>query len=547
MLTVREILQRPVFSSATILAGEGGLDRPVRWVHILEETDAERFVNGEELILTTGILISMDAAASVRYMEKLIAQDVSCLCLELSTRFDQVPSQMLELAERHKFPLLAFPKTVRFIDITQDINSSIINRHQLNLRELEMISRQFHRMTLTSQGMPSVLKLLQASTASQVVFLPAEGQPVFVPSLPPKSQEDTLDMLNGWLRVEKEDAWETEPLLKEWRERIALAQAVGALGKTWGFLVMLLDRKTQERDYLILDAAALSVAHDLLRKRYMEERRLYSENLWVDDLLLGRVRDVERLSAVTGVHTLSSREQLYRIGIIEFGEAAGYEKLEDYGEDTIGLHLSIMVRSLFELQGFHPFMTLKNNRLVVIAVNKSSPKSFAGRYQKVISQLFALREEKIGDLQLRVGISRTYRNLLEAPDGYKESVQAMSVLPCLRSEAIYYDELGVYQLLQSIEDRSVLQQYVFTQLGPLLEHDKEKGSELARTLEVYLELDGSKADAAERLFIVRQSLYYRLKKITQLLGPDCLIGERRLALQMAIRARLFLDKAKGGL
>ena len=58
------------------------------------------------------------------------------------------------------------------------------------------------------------------------------------------------------------------------------------------------------------------------------------------------------------------------------------------------------------------------------------------------------------------------------------------------------------------------------------------------TLKVYLHTNGQKKDTAERLFIVRQTLYHRLEKIEQLLGPDFMQPEKRLALELM----LFTDK-----
>lgn len=43
-----------------------------------------------------------------------------------------------------------------------------------------------------------------------------------------------------------------------------------------------------------------------------------------------------------------------------------------------------------------------------------------------------------------------------------------------------------------------------------------------------------KKDTAERLFIVRQTLYHRLEKIEQLLGSDFMQTEKRLALELIL-------------
>ncbi|MNI93698.1 Purine catabolism regulatory protein [compost metagenome] len=83
-------------------------------------------------------------------------------------------------------------------------------------------------------------------------------------------------------------------------------------------------------------------------------------------------------------------------------------------------------------------------------------------------------------------------------------------------------------------------------MGPLLDYDQAKGSDLLTTLKIYLDHDGSKQIAASKLFIVRQSLYYRLEKIKELLGEDYMLPENRISIQVALRAYQLLHPDKFG-
>lgn len=54
-LTVRDTLLSPHFAQALVAAGSSGLDREIRWVHILEISEADELLHGGEMILTTGV------------------------------------------------------------------------------------------------------------------------------------------------------------------------------------------------------------------------------------------------------------------------------------------------------------------------------------------------------------------------------------------------------------------------------------------------------------------------------------------------------------
>ncbi|MFC4810557.1 PucR family transcriptional regulator [Paenibacillus sp. GCM10023250] len=543
-LTVRDVLARPAFRHAYLAAGAAGLGRAVRWVHIIEVIRFDQLLQGGEMILTTGAAFKNDTAAFLTYLDQLVRCEAACLCIELGHHVSSVPDEWLRAAEAVGLPVIVFPRSVRFIDITQDIHTYRIHQHHRALQELEKTSRAFHRMTLASQGVNRVLELLRDSARASVIYVPEDGPPRFVPPVPEREAEAWLAFLAGWRSRAADSIGGGEaaeaPAVAEHAGRSVVIQPVGAMGKTWAHLLLAFGRKPQEYEFLILDSASLSIAQDLLRTRYVEERRLYSETLWVDDLLHFRLRDEEQVKLLAGGAYRQLNELPYRVVVIEFGDgpAAAASGFGDDGTESAGIHLSLAVRTVFEGQTFHPLMTLKNGRLVVIAFDKAPKKPVKERLRQALGSLGQLKAA--GDVRISAGVGRHGRGLLQAHTSYQEALQALSLAPILRTDPVFFDEIGVFHLLFHIADKGVLASFVRTYLGPILDHDEAKGSDLLRTLKVYLDCDGSKRIAAERLFIVRQSLYYRLDKIEELLGADYMEPEKRLALQAGIRAYQLL-------
>ena len=67
MLSVRELLQGV---EVELRAGEAGLDHPVRWVHISELVDPTPWLQGGEVLLTTGLQLT-DAATQRAFVARL--------------------------------------------------------------------------------------------------------------------------------------------------------------------------------------------------------------------------------------------------------------------------------------------------------------------------------------------------------------------------------------------------------------------------------------------------------------------------------------------
>ncbi|CAA9443365.1 MAG: hypothetical protein AVDCRST_MAG37-1581 [uncultured Rubrobacteraceae bacterium] len=69
---------------------------------------------------------------------------------------------------------------------------------------------------------------------------------------------------------------------------------------------------------------------------------------------------------------------------------------------------------------------------------------------------------------------------------------------------------------------------------PLLAYDRERRSDLIRTLRVYFASGANVSEAADRLFLHRNSMLYRLARVEKLTGLDLKDPRARLALQLGI-------------
>ncbi|MEW9670418.1 PucR family transcriptional regulator ligand-binding domain-containing protein [Ammoniphilus sp. 3BR4] len=548
ILTLHDVIKRPLFQQARVIAGENGLQRRVRWVHVLEISNFASYalIHGEEMILTSGIGFHLGEDNVVHYMQKLIDLNVSCLCIEMGEYLQSIPDEMIDIANRNNFPLIIFPEMVRFVDITLDLHPLIINGQYKMLQNLESVSREFHRLSLTSQGTTDVLKLLHTSTQTQIIYLPLEGKPYVTPSMEHRAQHKLVNFLSDQVQVLMHQKTSPPPYSLKKEDKIILLQPVGAMGQTWAFIAMVSDQEPHEYHSLVIESASLSISQELLRQRYVEERKLHTENLWVDDLLHNRMEDDMQIKEFVGPDYKKWNEMSCRVCIIELEKPTNNAHNSSMDSiDLAGSHLSLIVRSVFKQHAFLPFITLKNNRLIVLALNlnektkeKSSDKE---RLQYVLSYIANLSmEKKLGDFQLFFGVGQTYVGFKKAHRSYEEAIKALSIRSQYKKSFIFYEDLGFFQLLIDLNEKNMLESFVHHHLGTLIEEDRVRGSDLLRTMKVYLENGGSKKQTADDLHIVRQSLYYRLEKIEEFLGKEFMSPENRLTIHLALYSYEFL-------
>ncbi len=71
---------------------------------------------------------------------------------------------------------------------------------------------------------------------------------------------------------------------------------------------------------------------------------------------------------------------------------------------------------------------------------------------------------------------------------------------------------------------------------PLVEHDRERRSDLVRTLRAYFAAGANASEAADRMFLHRNSMLYRLERIQKLTGLDLKDPDASLALRLGLLA-----------
>jgi len=124
--------------------------------------------------------------------------------------------------------------------------------------------------------------------------------------------------------------------------------------------------------------------------------------------------------------------------------------------------------------------------------------------------------KKVGYL-FSVGIGRAYQEWESLSDSYEEAREALETGPSLLGEEVVsFDDLGLLHWLHhlplEVREKNRFSQIVLT----MADHDAQRGGELLKTLETYLDTGRNVQEAAKRLFLHRNTVRQRLSKIEAL-------------------------------
>jgi DNA-binding PucR family transcriptional regulator len=274
-------------------------------------------------------------------------------------------------------------------------------------------------------------------------------------------------------------------------------------------------------DLVALEHGATVLAMELARLRSLAEAELRLRRDLVEELLGGTDDDMALARAQALGYDL---ERPHRVVVVE-----GQGRTAD---DEQFFHA---VRRAARDHDVGSLIVARGDAVVVLADGTPSWENFRAA---VLAEL--------GGGRCRIGVGGPCERPGEFPRSYREAQLALKVQRTTRGRegATVFGELGVYRILSELQDPATLERFVRDLLGPLLDYDARKGSELVRTLTQYLECGGNWDATAAALSLARSSFKYRLQRIRELLGHDFADPETQFNLQLATRAWQILQSLR---
>ncbi|HZG72760.1 MAG TPA: PucR family transcriptional regulator ligand-binding domain-containing protein [Chondromyces sp.] len=521
-LTVKDVLHRRHFEQAEVIAGKNGLNKIVKWVHVVEVIKIGRLLKGHELILSTGVSFTHDKDLFICLIEELIESKASGICIEMGTYTSFIPQEIIDLADQHCFPIIIFHIEVPFVEITEDIHSYIINQQYQLISNLENYSQQLNKKILTAPNYKQILHTMQSYLNTQVIFQMNGKDPEYYPDVSRTRKEQLV----------KETAKEEEDTDYLGRQPIQL------FGNRYGEVIIFSkEQKITEFDFLILDRTVTALSQYLLRDLYIEEKKRMEETKWLENWL-------------EGGHTAETIQQFITYQSTESMPDGGTVLVSSYQTQKIKeqldiTYLKLLCRTIFEQQGFLVFVVEKGSHLAFILLNKRLDKNWKLRIEAGIQRLeqsdFMIKEKSPN---LMFGVGKFVKELGHISKSYQTALDTIYIKQTSSACSHFFEDLHLFWLITQLQEHTNLQEIVLEHLEPILHYDKKCDGKLLETLKAYLASNGSKQETAKKLFIVRQTLYHRLNKIESLIGEDFMKPERRLALEFMLLVYDFLFQPK---
>jgi purine catabolism regulator len=543
MITVQDILEIPELD-LRLLAGHKSTSNPVRWVHITEVPDPTRWLKGGELLLTTGYGFVGDEEQQVAQIKRLIDHNISGLGFGTGFSFDKVPPAIVRVAQEYDFPLFEVPYHVPFIAITEAVASKIVNEQYSLLQRSLAVHEKLTKIVLEEKGLEAILSTLSALVGCSAVLFDFHGVVL--------CEAAYRRHLGAELVA---DLWRLIGDRRADRQNFALSMdgvgsgvqvyPVVASHRIGAFLAAVKDSGDfSEYDRIILHNVVTVTALELVKKKAVAETEKRLAGDFFDELIASDLyeEEIARRLAFFGLDP-QSPHLIVLVGLDDAPDGAG-ERSEAAALDVKErLHWAVD-----EFMARRDVLCISASRSDSVVILVQPGKIDAHEIIGLAGELQTVIAEMLPEISVSVGIGRPHRQLIDLRQSYYEASYAIKIRKLKGEPRVIasFDDLGSYGLLLGLQDTLSLEVFYDSVLGKLQQYDEQNSSDLVKSLACFLEANGHWGDAAEKLYVHRHTLRYRMKRVEEITRRDLNQSQDRMEFWLALKAKELIDQSKKG-
>lgn len=514
-VTIADVLRLPVALDGhpEIIVGEELVDRPVRWVRVVELAYAEGPVASGDLVLASGPGLPGSAEEISQYVDELADQEIAGIVVGLARRFASVPPAMVRACKRRRLPLVVLTRDSDLARIADAARSAIDGGHVQLLEMTVAAHERFTELALADAPVEEIVTAVSALSGAQVVFANLLQQAL------------ALDARGG----------STEALLARWEleqfrpgvifgvqtdpNGCMITAPVTVRGRQRGRLTLFTQEEPSPWQLMVAERGAAALA---IRLGHESDDTLHANarRTVLSDIIRGRFTSAEAMHARSSAlgHPTRGREML-PVAVI-------------WEDDNIG---GVLRQALADTRLDGIVGDIGDRRWGVLLLRTTEVEGHLAGYIARVKALCAQRG--LGHPPLSRGPVVT--DITDIPRAFAEALEVATVaelgaFPASRNACYSIGDVQLRGLLCMMRDDPRVQSFAARTLGPLLVRDSRDGSDFIHTLAVYLRLRGNKSLAAQELGVSRPTLYERLARIQRLLQVDLADPETSASLLAAI-------------
>lgn len=512
-MQLSEILQHPSLRNIQVAAGADGLSREVSQVGMIDAPDITDFLFDGQLLVTSGYHFSQNHHLLRDLIIGMHETNASGIAIKAGRYVTTLPKTIIELADHLKVPILWTP-TDDFLSLTvKRLTAVILETQNTELKQIIAINQQLselnaqnityqHLLDQSAKVLETPLALLDAHFTAIYASSEWVAQREFLTHY--LRHESGIDYLNLTVPVRVEfnhQLIDILPIFSALNENKAFAAFVVNQDEPSSFQIL-------KRQQVMNTLGLANSRTDLLNETEFRNRSGFFLNVMQRGLSHEAIDNYLYNANV-------DNKRRYRVAILDFSEK---NKVIESRQFEIRQQLT----RWFIFEHDWQVLTFSHRQQLVLLIDEQiDTRQFLKRLYDFLMQQPGLH------YSFTIGFSRIAESIHMLSDLYDQANNALKLTsqqhPIMRFRPKNAQEL--LHLLPKQEARV----FVEKTLGPILEN-----AELLETLETYVFLHQNVTAVANALFVHRNTITYRLKRINELLGVDLEMPDVLVDIQLAL-------------
>jgi purine catabolism regulator len=254
-------------------------EAPVRWVATSELTDPAPFLEGGEVLLTTGLDTVGWRSQWQEYVERLVAAEVAALGLGVGLTHRRPPASLVSACREQGLNLFEVPRRTAFVAVSRTAARQIEAGEEVAARQALEVQRQLTRAALTQDDTGALLARLAAAVSGAAAIWSRDGLLEAGPLGPRRGELDPI-LVEAELRRIRPQGLRAASTASV-RGGTTIVQPLGLTGRPTSYLTVLVPGRPTDgqRGAVTTAVALLSLAAESRRERREAGRRLRARAL----------------------------------------------------------------------------------------------------------------------------------------------------------------------------------------------------------------------------------------------------------------------------
>jgi purine catabolism regulator len=457
---------------------------------------------------------------------------------------EKVPEAIIKVAEQYNFPVFEVPYNVPFIAITEAVSSKIVNEQYSLLQRSLAVHEKLTTIVLEEKGLEAILATLSALVGCSAVLFDFHGLVLCETAYRRKVHSELIADL--WRQISDRRATRQNFAIGlEGASSSVQVFPVVASHRIGAFLAVVKDSGDfSDYDRIILHHVVTVTALELVKKKAVAETEKRLAGDFFDELIASDLyeEEIARRLAFFGLDP-EAEHLIMLVDIDDVKRLPG--AVADRDETAVQdvkerLHWAV---DEFLAKREALFISASRSDSVVVLVRPGK----GGEAETLVlaEELQASVAQMLPEISVSIGLGRPHKSLVDLRQSYYEASYAIRIRKLKGGDGLIasFGDLGSYGLLLGLQDTLSLQVFYDSVLGKLHEYDEQNSSDLVKSLACFLEANGHWGEAAERLYVHRHTLRYRMKRVEEITTRDLGSSQDRMEFWLALKARELIDQS----